>query len=138
MFQPAVPTISTSNGSCSFQRKSHQIFTKFEKRVTAPNSSCSVDQSVYFLGLVTFLIDVVFRKVKDHLKLSLHTVLYISCCYQKGLGPQTVTTYISVSINAFSYVRNQTFEVSRIIQEFQKLKQSVDVCTLITLSILQK
>lgn len=43
MFQPAVPTISTSNGSCSFQRKSHQIFTKFEKRVTAPNSSCSVD-----------------------------------------------------------------------------------------------
>ena len=67
-----------------------------------------------------------------------HSVIFISCCYQKGLGPQTVTTYISVSKNAFSNVRNQTFEVSRIIQEFQKLKQSVDVCTLITLSILQK
>ncbi|XP_061190816.1 uncharacterized protein LOC133198909 isoform X1 [Saccostrea echinata] len=85
---------------------------------------------VHFPGTVTFPIDVE------------HLVLFISNCYQKGLAPQTVRTYLS-ALAHFSKMEGhvdptQNFVIKRTIQGFQNLKSTTDVRMPITPSILQK
>ncbi|XP_062570433.1 uncharacterized protein LOC134232478 isoform X2 [Saccostrea cucullata] len=85
---------------------------------------------VHFPGTVTFPIHVE------------HLVLFISNCYQKGLAPQTVCTYLS-ALAHFSKMKGhvdptQNFVIKRTIQGFQKLKSRADVRMPITPSILQK
>lgn len=71
-----------------------------------------------------------------------HIVLFISCCYQKQLSPQTVTTYLS-ALAHFNKMEGypdptQDFIVKRTLQGFQKLKARPDTRLPITPVILQK
>lgn len=59
-----------------------------------------------------------------------HIVLFISCCYQKQLSPQTMTTYLS-ALAHFNKMEGypdptQDFIVKRTLQGFQKLKARPD------------
>lgn len=72
-----------------------------------------------------------------------HIVLFISCCYQKQLSPQTVTTYLSAlahfnKMEGYPDPTTQDFIVKRTLQGFQKLKARPDTRLPITPVILQK
>lgn len=71
-----------------------------------------------------------------------HIVLFISCCYQKQLSPQTVTTHLS-ALAHFNKMKGypdptQDFIVKRTLQGFQKLKARPYTRLPITPVILQK